>query len=80
MQISSANLLASQSQSVSRPREAAAAFEPISFKQTPQASVAADLAPPAASAAPAPTAKSGGTATDVYSGYVRPGTNLDIKV
>lgn len=64
MQISAANLLASQQASRTAPRPAPAkepdAFEPLIFKQT---------AKPQAETAPA-----------APSAYVRPGTHLDIKV
>jgi hypothetical protein len=74
MQISAANLLASQSQTV-RPRPATtAAFEPIAFKQTPPSAVTQENArQPAASPEPTPSAAAPG-------GYVRPGTTLDIKI
>ena len=76
MQISASNLLATQSQATVRARAAAPAFEPIAFKEAPPASVtqnAAASSEPAA-ASPAPSAPSYG------GGYIRPGTNLDIKI
>ena len=77
MQISAANLLASQSQAV-RPSATAAAFEPIAFKQTPQSAVtqggaatAADSSSAGAFAATTPRAATS---------YVRPGSQIDIKI
>ena len=81
MQISAANLLASQSQASSRTPGAAAAFEPIAFKPTPQAAVPQDFArqtaPAPAAMPPRTRATSGATPA---SAYVRPGTNVDIKI
>jgi len=70
MQISTANLLASQTQSLSRPRTAA--FEPIAFKE----------ASPAVAKKPAATIDQEGepAAPAAGTGAVRPGTNLDITV
>jgi hypothetical protein len=78
MQISAANLLASQSQAPSRTPSTAAAFEPIAFKSTPQAAVRQDVAKQAVPAAMTGTNATTGTAA--ASGYVRPGTNVDIKI
>ncbi len=78
MQISAANLLATQSQTTVRTHGATAAFEPIAFKEAPAASVVQD---PAKKPAPAPAANHIATSvTTPSSGYVRPGTNLDIKI
>lgn len=78
MQISSANLLATQAQTV-RPRNAAgAAFEPIAFKSAPPAAAPAKPADPkAADISPGASLLA---ASGPAAGYVRPGTNLDIKI
>jgi hypothetical protein len=78
MQISAANLLATQSsQMTANVRGPAATFEPIAFKEVPAtqntATTAASAPAPAANHAAAPAANPTG-------GYVRPGTNLDIKI
>lgn len=87
MQISAANLLASQSQAV-RPRTNAAQFEPIAFRQTPAASPSepASTVEPAvqnktsaAPSAPAPAAEAAASIPG-RSGYVRPGSHIDIKI
>jgi hypothetical protein len=82
MQISAANLLASQSQTV-RPSAAATSFEPIAFKQTPSSAVTQNDAAPKQvttssgyGAAPA----NAGEGSRPSSGYVRPGTQIDIKI
>lgn len=78
MQISAANLLATQSQTTVRTQATTAAFEPIAFKEAPAASVVQE---PAKKAAPAPSVNHiAATVTGPDSGYVRPGTNLDIKI
>lgn len=87
MQISAANLLASQSQAV-RPRATTAAFEPIAFRQTPAASVSVATTSPEpgpgaapTTAAPAPAASSEvAPSFAARSGYVRPGSQIDIKI
>jgi len=77
MQISAANLLASQSQAVRSPSPAAA-FEPIAFKQTPPSVVT-----PSAVSKPDTTAM-GSTGTSSAAApraaYVRPGSQIDIKI
>ena len=81
MQISAANLLASQSQASVRTSGASAAFEPIAFKPPPQAAVPQESAKrtaPAPAATPTGTRVAPGTAA--ASAYVRPGTNVDIKI
>ena len=81
MQISAANLLASQSQTVARPQSTAPAFAPIAFKQS-AATATLDMSQETRNgetASAAPT-KSNGTTAAPYGGYVRPGTNLDIKI
>jgi hypothetical protein len=85
MQISYANLIASQQQAVraparpmqpaasqsATPAQAAPAFEPIEFKQA-----AKPAAAPTPAATPAvPTARAPAAA-----GQIRPGTHIDIKV
>lgn len=78
MQISAANLLATQSQTTVRTHGPTAAFEPIAFKEAPAASV---IQEPAKKPAPAPAANHiAATVTGPGGGYVRPGTNLDIKI
>jgi hypothetical protein len=77
MQISAANLLASQSQAV-RPSATAAAFEPIAFKQTPQSAVTQGGAPTAAGSSP--VGSSGTAAPRASTAYVRPGSQIDIKI
>lgn len=74
MQISTANLLASQSQPT-RSRSSGDGFEPIAFKQAaPSAGSTAAEAQPVL-----PSARSS-ESTPAPTGYVRPGTNLDIKI
>jgi hypothetical protein len=78
MQISAANLLATQSQTTVRTHGTSAAFEPIAFKEAPAASVVQESVK---KAAPAPAANHiAATVTGPGNGYVRPGTNLDIKI
>jgi hypothetical protein len=77
MQISAANLLASQSQTV-RSSGPAAAFEPIAFKQTPPSAVTQGGAPTAAGTSSA--GASGTTAPRAAASYVRPGSQIDIKI
>ena len=82
MQISAANLLASQSQAVRSPGPAAA-FEPIAFKQTPQSAVAPDAAmtkPAAGSNGTSPGTAAGFAAPRASTAYVRPGSQIDIKI
>ena len=83
MQISAANLLASQSQASVRTPGAAAPFEPIAFKPTPQAAAPQRSAQDAAKQT-APAVTLTGTrithSTGPASAYVRPGTNVDIKI
>jgi hypothetical protein len=76
MQISSANLLATQSQVQARSRAPSPAFEPMAFKEAPAASVTQSAAPASSS----PSAASASTAPNYSGGYVRPGSNLDIKI
>jgi hypothetical protein len=83
MQISAANLLATQSQTTVRTHGTSAAFEPIAFKEAPAASaMPASVMPESVKkAAPAPAANHiAATVTGPGNGYVRPGTNLDIKI
>lgn len=80
MQISAANLLATQSQMSIRSRGPAPAFEPIAFKEAPAAQMPAPAAASATTSAPAAPAASAAPAAPSYGGYVRPGTNLDIKI
>ena len=83
MQISAANLLASQSQTSSRTQGTAAAFEPIAFKQTPPAAVSQDTVNSTATAtAPAatPSPTRAATSANTTGSYVRPGTTIDIKI
>ena len=77
MQISAANLLASQSQAVRSPSPAAA-FEPIAFKQTPQSAVTQGGA--ATAADPSPAGNFAATAPRASTAYVRPGSQIDIKI
>jgi hypothetical protein len=89
MQISTSNLLASQSQP---PRSRSSeGFEPIDFKSAPAASaatttaatttVAATTAAPSATAASAASAPpSAATSASASTGYVRPGSQIDIKI
>jgi hypothetical protein len=82
MQISAANLLASQSQTV-RPSVTATSFEPIAFKQTPASAVTQNDAAPkqAATSSGYGTAPvNAGAGARPSSGYVRPGTQIDIKI
>jgi hypothetical protein len=79
MQISAANLLAAQSQTTARAHGTTAAFEPIAFKEAPAASVMQEPAKKPAPAAPAAN-HIAAAVTGPSSGYVRPGTNLDIKI
>ena len=81
MQISAANLLASQSQSVRSPGPAAA-FEPIAFKQTPQSAVAPSAAskPDTTGAGNSPAGISSAAAPRAATAYVRPGSQIDIKI
>jgi hypothetical protein len=79
MQISAANLLATQSQTTVRTQGTPAAFEPIAFKEAPAASVIQETAKKPVPAAPAEN-HIAATVTGPSSGYVRPGTNLDIKI
>jgi hypothetical protein len=80
MQISAANLLATQSQTSIRSRGPVPAFEPIAFKEAPAVQAAAPAAAPATASGPAAPAAIATPATPSYGGYVRPGTNLDIKI
>ena len=77
MQISAANLLASQSQAVRSPGPTAA-FEPIAFKQTPQSAVTQGGGTTAAG--PSPAGSFGATAPRAGTAYVRPGSQVDIKI
>jgi hypothetical protein len=79
MQISAANLLASQSQASARTPGTAAPFEPIAFKPPPQAAVRQDTARQAAPAVTPPGTHSTARANPPNA-YVRPGTNVDIKI
>jgi len=79
MQISAANLLASQSQAVRSPSPAAA-FEPIAFKPTPPSAVKPSVVskPDATGAGSSPAATSSAAAPRNV--YVRPGSQIDIKI
>jgi hypothetical protein len=77
MQISSANLLAAQTQTA-RPRQAAPAFEPM-FEPMAFKSATAPVAAKPSEASPAASLLSG-SEPGASTGYVRPGTNLDIKI
>ena len=79
MQISAANLLASQSQAVRSPGPAAA-FEPIAFKQTPQSAVAPDGAVPKPIVGKRPSPEPGVGSAAPRAIYVRPGSQIDIKI
>jgi len=76
MQISAANLLASQSQAVRSPSPAAA-FEPIAFKPTPPSAVkpSAVSKPDTTESFAAPSSAAAPRAS-----YVRPGSQIDIKI
>ncbi len=83
MQISAANLLASQSQASVRTPGPTTPFEPIAFKPTPQAAVRRDAAQDSArQTAPAATSPGPRTTAGVKpaNAYVRPGSNVDIKI
>lgn len=75
MQISAANLLSTQGQALLRPRADAAAFEPLAFQQTPMTRAAQGAPKPAESGT---TARAAGASAGT--GYVRPGTHIDVKV
>lgn len=82
MQISTATMIASQTTTTPRAGEQSAEFAPLMFKKAASAAV---QSPATAPAQPAPAATNASVAVPQVSenpgsGYVRPGTNLDIKV
>jgi|GEM_PF-1754654 len=84
MQISTATMLASQTTATSRSGDQTAEFAPLMFKKTASTTVqtTAPAPSPAASApaAAAPRTAAVQTSENPGSDYVRPGSNLDIKV
>jgi hypothetical protein len=78
MQISASTIQAQQAARVApKAPQPADAFEPLNFKQT------AKVPPPAPetqATAPAIAAAAPGLRPSAGTGYVRPGTNIDIKV
>lgn len=79
MQISASTILAQQAPRVApKAPQPTDAFEPLSFKQAAKAPALPEMQAtvPAKSGTSATTVLSGGPST----AYVRPGTNIDIKV
>lgn len=83
MQISTGNLVSTQSQPAARPA-GAATFEPMAFKTVvPGAAEQNPAVPGQTGTKPVPksaNATSAAAQTNGYTGYVKPGTHLDITV
>lgn len=80
MQISAATMLATQNTTAARPADQSAEFAPLLFKKSAPVQAAAPAASESVSTTATPVFAGAAASSAKPGGYVRPGSQIDIKV